>query len=69
MTAQKKTTDGPITTEELARTPEYKDTIRQQMADEISAYLQLGGAVTEVKQGHRADPPRKPENRYGSRPL
>jgi hypothetical protein len=69
MTVQKKTAEGPITTEELARTPEENEIVRQQMADEIAAYLQLGGAVTEVKQGHRADPPRKPENKYGSRPI
>ncbi|WP_320822164.1 hypothetical protein [Reinekea sp.] len=69
MTVQRKTAEGPITTEELARTPEVNEMIRQQMADELAAYLQTGGAVTEVKQGHRADPPRKPENKYGSRPI
>jgi len=69
MTVQKKTAEGPITTEELARTPEENEIVRQQMADEIASYLQHGGAVTEVKQGHRADPPRKPENKYGSRPI
>jgi len=69
MTAQKKNGEGPITTEELARTPECNENIRQQMASEVEAFLQQGGAVKEVQRGHRADPPKKPENKYGSRPI
>ena len=61
--------DGPVTTEELARTPEHNEGVRQQMASEVEAYLANGGAVTEVKQGLRVDLPKKPENKYGSRPI
>ncbi len=69
MTAQKKQAEGPITSEEMARTPEANLQIRQQMEDQMASYLASGGAVTEVQRGHRADPPKKPENKYGSRPI
>lgn len=68
MTAQKKN-EGPITSAELARTPEANETVRQQMANEVEAFLARGGSVTEVASGHRADLPKKPENKYGSRPI
>jgi hypothetical protein len=68
MTAQKKS-DGPITSEELARTPQYNENVRQQMASEVDAFLAQGGAVTTVERGQRTDLPKKPENKYGSRPI
>lgn len=68
MTAQKKA-EGPITSEELARTPRCNEDVRQQLADEMAAFLAKGGAVKEVERGFRADPPKKPENKYGSRPI
>jgi hypothetical protein len=67
MTAQ--TTVAPITAEELARTPKCQEDVRAQMASEIENFLAKGGAVTEVERGHRADPPKKPESNYGSRPI
>jgi hypothetical protein len=68
MTAQKKS-EGPITSAELARTPQFNENVRQQMASEVDAFLAQGGAVTTVERGHRADLPKKPENKYGSRPI
>ncbi len=68
MTAQTKP-EGPVTTEELARTPEFNESVRQQMASEVEAFLANGGAVTEVERGCRVDLPKKPENKYGSRPI
>ena len=67
MTAQKIV--SPITPEELSRTPKCQEDTRSQMASDVEAYLALGGAVTEVERGHRADPPKKPESKYGSRPI
>lgn len=67
MTAQK--TVSPITPEELARTPKCQEDARSQMANEVEAFLAQGGAVTEVERGYRADPPKKPESKYGSRPI
>ena len=68
MTAQHKP-EGPVTTEELARTPQANETVRQQMASEVEAFLANGGAVTEVERGCRVDLPKKPENKYGSPPI
>ncbi|MDX1341387.1 MAG: hypothetical protein R3227_03510 [Reinekea sp.] len=68
MTAQKKP-EGPVTTEELARTPQCNENVRQQMANEVEAFLANGGSVTEVDRGVRVDLPKKPENKYGSRPI
>jgi hypothetical protein len=67
MTAPK--TVSPITPEELARTPKCQEDVRSQMANEIETFLAKGGAVTEVERGYRADPPKKPESKYGSRPI
>lgn len=61
--------EGPITSDEIARTPKTNAQLRQQMEDEVAAFLARGGCVTEVASGKRADPPRKPENKYGSRPI
>lgn len=69
MTSGKRPSEGPVTAEELARTPKCNEDIRIQMANEVEAFLACGGSVTEVEKGHRADPPRKPENKYGSRPI
>lgn len=68
MTAQKKN-EGPITSAELARTPQANEDARQQMANEVDAFLARGGAVKEIERGERADLPKKPENKYGSRPI
>ena len=68
MTAQKKS-EGPITSAELSRTPQCNEEVRSQMQNEIDAFLAQGGTVTEVERGHRVDLPKKPENKYGSRPI
>lgn len=68
MTNQKRT-DGPITSAELARTPEGNNDLRNQMQSQVDAFLAQGGSVTQVDRGHRVDLPKKPENKYGSRPI
>ncbi|TXR51885.1 hypothetical protein [Reinekea thalattae] len=69
MTAEKKLPEGPITTEELARTPKCNENVRSAMNSEVEKFLAQGGAVTQVESGYRADPPKKPESKYGSRPI
>lgn len=68
MTSEKKN-EGPITSAEVSRTPQTNEALRTQMADEVQAFLAKGGSVTEVERGHRVDLPKKPENKYGSRPI
>ncbi len=43
--------------------------IREQMANDVAAFLAQGGKIKEVEQGFQADPPRKPESKYGSQPI
>jgi len=43
--------------------------LRDEMASDIEAFLAQGGQVTEVERNVRADPPKKPESNYGSRPI
>lgn len=46
-----------------------REALRSQMANEVEAFLKAGGKVEQVERGKRADPPRKPESQYGSRPI
>lgn len=68
MTVMKKS-DGPITSAELARTPQANEELRTELANEVEAFLAKGGSVEKIEKGHRVDVPRKPENKYGSRPI
>ncbi len=46
-----------------------REALRSQMASEVEEFLKAGGKVEQVERGKRADPPRKPESQYGSRPI
>lgn len=46
-----------------------RERIREQMASDVEAFLAQGGKIQEVEQGFQADPPRKPEGKYGSQPI
>jgi len=42
-----------------------KESMRQQLAADVEAFLAAGGQIEEVPHDYRADPPKKPENNYG----
>ena len=42
---------------------------RDEVASEIEAFLAQGGGITTIDDNVRADPPKKPESNYGSRPI
>ncbi|MFD1217523.1 MULTISPECIES: hypothetical protein [Microbulbifer] len=42
---------------------------RSQLSAEVEAFLARGGAISEVEPDVTADPPRKPQPKYGSRPI
>jgi hypothetical protein len=42
---------------------------RDEVASEVEAFLAHGGGITAVDANVRADPPKKPESNYGSRPI
>ncbi len=43
--------------------------IRDQVAEDIAAFLSKGGTINEVAPNVTADPPRKPESNYGARSI
>jgi len=43
--------------------------LRDEVASEVEAFLAQGGGITSVEANLRADPPKKPESNYGSRPI
>lgn len=66
-----KSKTGKLTPEqtEAERQLADREALRSQMASEVEAFLKAGGKVEQVERGKRADPPRKPESQYGSRPI
>ena len=55
-------------TEDLP-TPEAKQRERDELARAIEAFLAKGGKVQEIEPNVVADPPKKPDSKYGSRPI
>lgn len=52
-----------------ARTVESRSPIRDQLADDIAAFLQRGGSIDQIDPDVTADPPKKPQSNYGSRAI
>jgi len=42
---------------------------RERLNQEIAAFLAVGGEISHVDPNVMADPPRRPENKYGSHPI
>lgn len=65
-----KTADKPAPEQtEAERELADREALRSKMASEVDAFLKAGGKVEQVERGKRADPPRKPQSQYGSRPI
>jgi hypothetical protein len=47
----------------------FKANERDELDQAISAFLNSGGNIKEVNAGERKDPPKKPESKYGDRPI
>lgn len=56
--------DNLVSTSSAAR-----DEIRQSMEDDVAAFLARGGQIQQIDDNVMADPPRKPQTNYGSRPI
>ncbi len=68
--SDKSKADAPATEQtEAERLLADREALRSKMASEVEDYLKAGGKVEQVERGKRADPPRKPESQYGSRPI
>ncbi len=46
-----------------------RDRLRQELEDEVEAFLASGGKIHHVDANVTADPPQKPQNNYCSRPI
>ncbi|SDK74763.1 hypothetical protein [Microbulbifer yueqingensis] len=46
-----------------------RERARSQLEREIEEFLAGGGAISEIDPEVTADPPRKPQPKYGSRPI
>ncbi len=51
------------------RTVASRQKLRDEMAKEMEEFLARGGKIDHVEPNVTADPPRKPDNDYGSRPI
>ena len=51
------------------RTISSKKNQRSQLQNDIAAFLKKGGQVQAIDPHVTADPPKKPESNYGSRPI
>lgn len=43
--------------------------LRDNMASDVEAFLAGGGQIQQIEPNVMADPPRKPQSNYGSRPI
>src|ERR1022692_2781738 len=63
---------GPAVNHEEApeeRTVASRQKLRDEMEKEIEEFLARGGKIDHVEPNVTADPPRKPDSDYGSRPI
>lgn len=42
---------------------------RNELSDQVQAFLGQGGQISEIERNVRADPPRKPTSSYGNKPI
>jgi CRISPR/Cas system-associated endonuclease/helicase Cas3 len=51
------------------RTVASRQKLREEMAADVEAFLARGGKISQIEPNVTADPPRKPDSDYGSRPI
>lgn len=51
------------------RTVASRQKLRDEMAKEMEEFLARGGKIAQIEPNVTADPPRKPDSDYGSRPI
>lgn len=52
-----------------SRTVASRQRLRDQLSSDVEAYLARGGKIDQVDTNVSADPPKRPENNYGQRPI
>ena len=58
-----------IAQEAEERTVASRQALREEMDRQVAEFLARGGKIQEIDPNVTADPPRKPESDYGSRPI
>lgn len=58
----------PVAVEDVANI-EARRHVREQLESDVEAFLRNGGKIVEVAEDVRADPPKKPESKYGTRSI
>ena len=48
---------------------EARRQVREQLETDVEAFLRKGGQIVEIADDVRADPPKKPESKYGTRSI
>ncbi|MBT8139616.1 MAG: hypothetical protein KJP25_07595 [Gammaproteobacteria bacterium] len=43
--------------------------VRSELESEVEKFLNSGGSIQNIEPNVMADPPKKPESNYGSRPI
>jgi len=61
--------NGPIAECSSDSSATIRNSVRKQLNSDVEAFLQSGGAVSQIADNVRADPPRKPSMNYGSTPI
>jgi|GEM_PF-711995 len=46
-----------------------REALRQQIQDDVEAFLARGGVISEIEPNVVSDPPRKPQSNYGGQPI
>ncbi|WP_221793779.1 hypothetical protein [Oceanobacter mangrovi] len=55
--------------EDEAKSMTVHNELRRSLEDDVAAFLAKGGKIEQVEDNVMADPPRKPQSNYGSRPI
>ena len=58
----------PAAVEDVANI-EARRHVREQLESDVEAFLRRGGKIVAVEEDLRADPPKKPESKYGTRSI
>lgn len=53
----------------ISASSKARQQLRRSMEDDVAAFLARGGKIQQVEDNVMADPPRKPQSSYGSRPI
>lgn len=65
----KETDDERASLDSSSQSEEAHRQLRDAMADDVAEFLSRGGKIQSIEPNVMADPPRKPQTSYGSRPI